>query len=308
MNTEIQIKPEEINGPFNLLETVLSGQTSGPRWEAIKEGFWNAIRTPEQYVKYEVYQVKPVDRPSLSVILKGSKPISFNTKEVIHTHLLHILGLKDPLNEFYSKFKDDKISVAFNCFPGLRVVRASNNFESLICSICSQNTTVSKWNKMIQLIKKFYGEQIILPDGTLFHTFPNPERLANTSVNALMACQVGYRANYIVKAAQMVAEGEVALNSLSRKRYEDAREILLTIPGVGPKVADCFLLYGLGFMEAAPVDVWVKRIVQTWYFKGCNVSRENVRKFIQQKFENWSGYASLYLFHYARKMNVKAYM
>ncbi|MEM2851075.1 MAG: hypothetical protein QXP20_01590 [Candidatus Bathyarchaeia archaeon] len=253
-------------------------------------------------MKYEVYQVKPVDKPSLRVILKGSKPISFNIKKAIHTHLLRILGLRDPLTEFYLKFKDDEISDAFTRFPGLRVVRASNSFESLICSICSQNTTVSRWNRMIQLIKKFYGERIILPDGTLFHTFPNPERLASTSVNALAACQVGYRASYIVKAAQMVVKGEVALNSLGQKRYEDAKEILSTIPGVGPKVADCFLLYGLGFMEAAPVDVWVQRIVQTWYFKGCNINRENVRKFIQQKFENWSGYASLYLFHYARKM------
>jgi len=255
-------------------------------------------------VKYEVYQEGPVDKPSLLVILTGSELISIDLKETVHTHLLHILGLKDSLNEFYSKFRDDIISNAFNCFPGLRVIRASNNFESLICSICSQNTTVSRWNKMIQTIKKFYSEQIILPDGKLFYTFPSPERLANVSVDALAACKVGYRARYIVKAAQMVAEGELALNSFSQKCYEDAREVLLTVPGVGPKVADCFLLYGSGFMEAAPVDVWVQRIVQTWYFKGRNISRENVRKFIQQRSDNWSGYVSLYLFHYARKVGI----
>jgi len=265
---------------------------------------WDAIRIGEQYVKYEVYQERPVDKPSLLVMLTWGKPISVDLKKLVHTHLLHILGLKDPLNEFYSKYKDDIISNSFNCFPGLRVIRASNNFESLICSICSQNTTVDRWNKMIQTIKKFYGEQIILLDGTLFYTFPSPEKLANVSVNALAACQVGYRAKYIVKAAQMVAEGKVALNSLSQKRYEDAREVLLTVPGVGPKVADCFLLYGLGFMEATPVDVWVQRIVQTWYFEGHHISRENVRNFIQRKFDNWSGYASLYFFHYARIMGV----
>jgi len=255
-------------------------------------------------VKYEVYQEGPVDKPSLVVILTGSELISVELKEIVHTHLLHILGLKDSLNEFYSKFKDDIISKLFNCFPGLRVIRASNIFESLICSICSQNTTVSRWNQMITTIKKCYGERVILPDGTLFYTFPNPESLANASVNALTTCQVGYRAGYIEKAAQMIAKGEVELDSLSQKCYEDAREIILTLPGVGPKVADCFLLYGLGFMEAAPVDVWVQRIVQNWYHKGRNISRENVRKFIQQKFENWSGYASLYLFHYARKMGI----
>ena len=78
-------------------------------------------------------------------------------------------------------------------------------------------------------------------------------------------------------------------------------QALLDLPGVGPKVADCFLLYGLGRLEAAPVDVWIHRIVSELYFKGRKVSRLMTARFLRERFGEWAGYAQLYLFDYARR-------
>jgi N-glycosylase/DNA lyase len=75
----------------------------------------------------------------------------------------------------------------------------------------------------------------------------------------------------------------------------------MELPGIGPKVADCFLLYGLGKTEAAPVDIWIHRIVRKLYFQGANVSAEKVAKFLRERYGPWAGYVQLYLFHYARK-------
>jgi len=75
----------------------------------------------------------------------------------------------------------------------------------------------------------------------------------------------------------------------------------MELPGIGPKVADCFLLYGLGKTEAAPVDIWIHRIVRKLYFHGASVSAEKVARFLRERYGMWAGYVQLYLFHYARK-------
>jgi N-glycosylase/DNA lyase len=99
----------------------------------------------------------------------------------------------------------------------------------------------------------------------------------------------------------MIANNELKLEDFRKCSYEEALEILLQFYGVGPKVADCFLLYGVGRMDAAPVDVWMHRIVTELYFKGRKVSRVKTASFLRERFGGWAGYAQLYLFDYARR-------
>jgi N-glycosylase/DNA lyase len=80
--------------------------------------------------------------------------------------------------------------------------------------------------------------------------------------------------------------------------------MLLELPGVGPKVADCFLLYGAGYLQAAPVDICIHRIVSRFYFRGGKVSRMKTAAFLREHFHEWAGYAQLYLFDYARTVKV----
>jgi N-glycosylase/DNA lyase len=112
---------------------------------------------------------------------------------------------------------------------------------------------------------------------------------------------MGYRANPIVNVSRMVVDDDLDLIDLAGRQYEDALDLLLELPGVGPKVADCFLLYGAGQLEAAPVDVWIHRIVSKLYFRGEKVSRLKTARFLRKRFREWAGYAQLYLFDYARR-------
>jgi N-glycosylase/DNA lyase len=116
---------------------------------------------------------------------------------------------------------------------------------------------------------------------------------------------MGYRAKPVVLVSRMIANGELDLTELTKQTYENAVNLLLELPGVGPKVADCFLLYGAGCLEAAPVDVWIHRVVTKLYFRGRKVSRLKTARFLRERYREWAGYAQLYLFDYARRINPK---
>jgi N-glycosylase/DNA lyase len=118
--------------------------------------------------------------------------------------------------------------------------------------------------------------------------------------NNLQACGVGYRAKYIIQASKIV-QNKLNLDDLARMKYEDAFHTILELPGVGPKVADCILLYGFGMGEAFPVDVWIKRIIEHLYFSSKELKPSEVREFGREIFGAYAGYVQLYLFHFARK-------
>ena len=94
---------------------------------------------------------------------------------------------------------------------------------------------------------------------------------------------------------------EMDLSEIPKMTYDEAFESILKVPGVGPKVADCILLYGFNFKEAFPSDVWIKRIVSYLYFDGKDISVSKVREFGMEEFGDYAGYVQLYMFHYARK-------
>ena len=116
----------------------------------------------------------------------------------------------------------------------------------------------------------------------------------------LKSCGVGYRAPYMKKASKILIE-DIDIEDIFSMDYDEAFELVLSLPGVGPKVADCILLYGFGFQEAFPSDVWIKRIVSHLYFDGEDISADKTREFGIEHFGDYAGYAQLYLFHYARK-------
>lgn len=181
-------------------------------------------------------------------------------------------------------------------------MRGTNLYESLICSILSQNNSVLLWNRTARLLMKLYGTRVDFPEGPTQFLFPKPERIAKLSPRELrLKTSMGYRAKPVVQVSRLVVKNELRLEDLSKLPYDEAMEVLLELPGVGPKVADCFLLYGAGFLEAAPVDVWIHRIATHLYFKGRKVSRLKTARFLRERFGEWAGYAQLYLFDFARR-------
>ncbi len=299
MEIDFSITPQEVRGPFNLSDTMQSGQTSEPYWFRIDDAYWDAYLDKERLVKYEVHSSSHVEKPSLSVRLSGSG-IDESTVRFFRTYLIELFRLQDDLPSFYLKFRSEKIAQAFKEFSGLRLMKASDPYESLICSICSQHSSVEQWNKMVRCIKAFFGKRFNVRGGLTFYSFPSPETLAEASSARLESCQTGYRADYIIRVSKKIVDGGLDLEDLKHTSYEKAKNELMELPGIGPKVADCFLLYGLGQTRAAPVDVWIHRIVSKVYFGGAKMTKDEVGKFLRKRYGEWAGLAQIYLYHYGR--------
>lgn len=296
------ISRSEALGPMNLEATILSAQTSEPEWVRDSASFVDIEELNGTAVRYAVRQEGGVDDFKLKVRAISSIP-SGEVAVNLRSHLNHVLGLNDNLELFYNEFSDDaeQLHTAFTRLRGLRLMRGTDLFESLTCSILSQNNSALLWNRTARILMRLYGRHVNFPDGTTSFLFPKPQTLARLSPRELRSkTSMGYRAKPVVQVSRLIASGKLNLDNLSRLPYEEAMEALLDLPGVGPKVADCFWLYGVGGLEAAPVDVWIHRIVTRLYFGGKKVSRLKTAKFLRDRFGEWAGYAQLYLFDFAR--------
>jgi N-glycosylase/DNA lyase len=173
---------------------------------------------------------------------------------------------------------------------------AQDPWEILISFIISQNNNIPKIKRSIGGLSRALGER--LDEGT--SAFPSPERLAAAPTRTLARCALGYRAPYVRSAARLVAEGRLDLAALSRMEHAAAREALLAVPGIGEKVGDCVLLFGLGHRAAFPIDVWVRRAVERLYFRGRPRRLRDIQAFARERFGPLAGYAQQHLFAYAR--------
>jgi N-glycosylase/DNA lyase len=137
------------------------------------------------------------------------------------------------------------------------------------------------------------------------YAFPTPAELARLGPGELDTCRLGYRAKYIVETAgQILADGGMTLYGLDRAPTEEGYEYLLGLSGVGPKVANCILLFSMGKYESFPLDVWIKRVMHEIY----GIEEGNVKKmqeFAAEHFGGYGGIAQQYLFYYARKLSKK---
>lgn len=255
-------------------------------------------------VKCLVKQVGETGRPSLQLDLIPMIGASAPEREVVEG-MRRLLRLDDDLERIQhdlSATGNAELNAIVQRFAGLRLMQSRDPFVGLICSIWSQNNSVRLWNRSVRIMRNGFGERVRFRDRTTYRLFPSAGRLAKVNVQhfkALTRC--GYRAKYILQAARQVHKGEVDLDSINTMPYASAREMMMEVLGIGPKVADCFLLYGLGKTEAAPVDIWVHRIAKRLFFENGKVTRERVAKFLRERYGSLAGYAQLYLFCLARE-------
>lgn len=297
---ELTIPNTEIIGPLDLHCSMESGQTFGPQWRLGEQNKWRLIALGQRLVLCGFTNIGNNHAPMLGVTILSETPLDQGRMLDLRKRICNMLHLHDDLPAFYRKFGCDPLSPAFREYEGLRLVSSDDPFESLISSLCSQNTSAKAWNTMVQLLSMKFGQRVLTEYGACF-TFPTPTALSKASIQDLKRCRTGYRAEYIKSVSRMVAEGSLTLGDLKRLPYCEAKSVLIELPGVGQKVADCFLLYGLDFREAAPVDVWIDRIVKRLYpMQTESLNRVRVGAFLRERFGNWAGYAQLYMFHYAR--------
>ena len=198
--------------------------------------------------------------------------------------------------------KDEYLSKAIAFGQGIRILK-QDPWEMLISFIISQNKAIPHIKQCIEKISERYGHPIDEFSGKdkPYYTFPAPEDLFKATEEDLRECKVGFRAPYIADACQKVLNGEIILGDLHLLSAEEAKDKLMKIRGVGPKIADCILLFAYSKSSVFPTDVWIKRVIEGIYFKGKEMRIDAIQHFAKEYFGDLAGYAQQYLFFYGRE-------
>ncbi|AUS95227.1 8-oxoguanine DNA glycosylase [Clostridium thermosuccinogenes] len=197
--------------------------------------------------------------------------------------------------------KDEHMKKAMEYGYGIRILK-QDLWEVLISFIISANNRIPMIMKTVAAMSKLYGDEIQY-DGMAYYSFPGADKLFEAGIEELEACRGGFRCKYILNTARMVKNGEVRLEELEGMDTGKAREELMKFPGVGPKVADCVLLYSGTKQDVFPTDVWVKRVMEELYFKR-EASFKEIQDFASSYFGDLAGFAQQYLFYYARENRI----
>ena len=268
-NNKIYIKSAQ---NFDLEQTLDCGQAF--RWNKNANGVWCGIA----FGKYIELQYE-----NNGIVITNSNHDDF--KNIWQNYF----DLKCDYAKIIKEVSRDKtVAKAAQFSSGIRLLN-QEPWEALISFIISQNNNIPRIKGIIERLCENFGAKI---DGG--YAFPTVEVISKLTAEDLAVIRSGFRAKYIIDAAQKVASGEIDLDYLKDIDYDTARKILMTIKGVGPKVADCVLLYGLGHKNAFPRDVWINRALEQLF--GGN---------IPDCTKEYGGIVQQYIFHYIRNKQIE---
>lgn len=260
---------------FRLDGTLQCGQAF--RWERLADGEWQGV------VDHELWRVRQ-DGDTLTV--RGATGVNATER------VCRYFALDRMLPRIIETFPDDPaLHAAVRRHWGLRVLRQSP-WETLASFIASSTKQIVQIQQIVGALARRWGE----PVGDGQFSFPSASVLARARESELRACRLGFRARYLLAAARAVDSGRVPVEELSRWEFDRARAALLSLPGVGEKIAACVLLFGCGFDAAFPIDVWVERALRRIYFSSRRVSRRVLSEFAARHFGPYAGWAQQYLF------------
>ena len=256
---------------FNLAATLDCGQVFG--------------FTPDSSGRYEGilsgHPVKISQKNGYLNVQNGLTDLSADT-------VRHYFDLDRDLNEIYSILEQDSaLHPSLETFRGLRLIR-QDPWEALACFIISSNNNVKRIMGIYRNLLQRFGK------------FPSPVQIARCHESVLRESGLGYRAPFLWSTAVFLSNNPDYLKTIRDSEYEEARERVLAFPGIGPKVADCVLLYGFHKLEAFPVDVWISRVMRQLYFRNRSVPEDKVCRFGMKRWGMNAGYVQQYLFHSAR--------
>jgi len=200
----------------------------------------------------------------------------------------------------YLASRDENLKKAVSHGYGIRLLK-QDFWETLVSFLISQNNNIPRIKKIIESLCSHFG--LPVKGGFTQKTFPAVSVLANTSLDDLNICRGGYRCRYISKTAAMLNQTPFVISRIQKLPPVEVRKFLLSLPGIGEKVADCILLYSGLDRSAFPIDRWVKRVIETLYFKR-ETDVNSIRQFARDYFGDFAGIAQQYLFYYARERRI----
>ncbi len=267
---------------FDPTHTFMCGQCF--RWDIEDDGSYTGVAFS-----------KPVNIScqNHTLVIKNITPDEFNSQ------WKYYLDLETDYNAIKKSLSfDQNVKCAMDFGWGIKILN-QEIFECLISFIISTQNAIPRIKKIVSKLSEMYGKKLEF-GGKTYYSFPTIDELSNVTENDLSPLKAGYRAAYIVDAVNKIKSGEVNLKNLKKLSYSEAKKELMKIKGVGPKVADCVLLFSCCKKEAFPIDVWVKRTVQTLYLNE-NAKEKEISSFAAEHFGEFAGVAQQYLFYYARE-------
>ena len=291
------LSPEQL--PFDLDLTLDCGQVfrwkkTGSEWEGVIAGKSVTISQDDDILTYNGSKESDIIR-YFNLEIRAQDIIS----QIKHSISQYVCEAGNRTDELFE-------SVA-TTGAGLRIIR-QDPWECLISFICSQNSNIPTITKRISLLCERYGRAIT---NNVF-SFPCPFDLAERGEEELRTCCTGYRAPYIARTAQYIIRDPEFLSRIYNCSMQDAKDELMKLPGVGPKVADCILLFAYNRYEVVPVDVWIRNIITTLYpevsNRRCNkkeCSYNDIADFCREYFGEYAGYAQQYIFASRQTLPVK---
>ena len=197
---------------------------------------------------------------------------------------------------------DENMEKSIKYGQGIRLLN-QDLWETLISFIISANNNIPRIQKIIKRLSKNFGKKIIFENNE-YYTFPTAQELKDVTIEKYRELGLGFRDKRIYETTQIILENKVNLQELENNPNTlEVRETLLTLPGVGPKVADCILLFSdLKRLEVFPIDVWVNRVMNELYIHGDEnkISKKQIEQIAKEKFGNLAGLAQQYLFYWRR--------
>ncbi len=294
MSSYYLVKREELNAvrmevdTFNLAHTVESAQPL----TFIGDYTNDTVRYPAGMDYIKVRHTGTVEHGELSA--------SCFDRDLAKRELRRRFRLDDNMQYIYKKINIDRhLDASIKRYMGMRLT-LNEPWETTVCFIISQFNNVKRIRSIVKNLMNRYGSDIVDENGnTLGKSFPKSTDLIGATKKELMECGTGFRAKYIMHAADYCTNN-ISLDKLNPHDYYGLKETLMEIDGVGEKVADCIILMGYGNLNAFPIDVHIKRAMEKLYFEGKKKRLKDINEIADRMWGSYKGYAQQYLFHNSR--------
>ena len=270
---------------YNLKMTLLGGQAFN--WD-FEDGYFYG------FTQDKIIQLKPIETCNGTSLLQWQTYPERDNKNFLKNYLRLNIDYKAILKKIQ---KDKYIKSAVKKYPYLRLL--NQDFEQTLLSfLISSNNNIKSIRKIIRALCYKFGKQVNLNRRNIF-LFPETERIAYAKIDELLECKLGFRAKFLKGAAKHLLETNLT-KKIKKLSEINARSALTEINGVGEKIADCVLVFSLGFDNITPLDVWGKRICTEFYGLNPKMRYKEMRNWLDNYFEGNAGWAGQFLYEYIR--------